>query len=436
VEYLMQSNPLIRKKDLRAKNKFPFSQFKQSLKSPKRFQQFLGSLESWLSSEKDSYQIKRFLKVCYSLYHESAKEARPSLIEVLQSWFILCLQNPSVFSDFTSYIVKEGSQGHSAEQGDQASPGETTQPRRRVSRENQRAHESLEQTHKRLLRKYGEDQFMITAQRVYEDAKGIQYQAMAKNVPVKYISIGQASEEFGIANHTLANWVADGWLHNVTKVEHPKQPEIGVVLVEPREVAKLKEKLGVGEEAAEPRLVSLPDAAKKYDLPYGTVRTWYRSGQLPEKGREVFGTHGGGKILVAESDVIRLKHRRTPKRRRGYAPQVASTGEGDTRARPEARRARQQDLAQSYEVVTTLRQAAEKTGVPVEELMTVRDITAEWGVGRTRIHDWSRRGHHGQPHLTPLPVRLKGAGGGQLLFLREEVERKMANPPKPGRPWQ
>jgi transcriptional regulator with XRE-family HTH domain len=89
---------------------------------------------------------------------------------------------------------------------------------------------------------------------------------------------------------------------------------------------------------------------------------------------------------------------------------------------------------QSYEVVATLQQAAQKTGVPPEEIMTLRDIQAEWDVDRTHLQDWSRRGKQGQPHLPPLPVRLKGPGGGQLLFLREEVERKITYPPKPGRP--
>jgi hypothetical protein len=209
---------------------------------------------------------------------------------------------------------KEGSRPHGAEQGDQANSGKPKQSSETVSREYQRTHESLEQTHKRLLRKYGEDQFILTTHRVYEDAKGIQYQSMAKNVPVKYISIGQAAEEFGIANPTLAEWVADGLLHNVTKVEHPKQPEIGIVLVEPREVAKLKEKLGLGEEAAEPKLITLVEAAKKYDVAYETVRNWYRSGRLLEKGREVFPTHGGGKILVDEQEVIGLKNLRAPKK--------------------------------------------------------------------------------------------------------------------------
>jgi hypothetical protein len=161
---------------------------------------------------------------------------------------------------------------------------------------------------------------MITAHRVDEDANGIQYQAMAKNVPVKYVSIGQAAEELGIANHTVAEWVADGFLHNVTKVELPAKPETGIVLVEPREVAKLKEKVGLGEETAEPKLITLVEAAKKHDLPYETIRTWYRSGRLPEKGREVFGTHGGGKILVDENEVIRLTNRRTPKRKSPSKP--------------------------------------------------------------------------------------------------------------------
>ena len=225
------------------------------------------------------------------------------------------MQNSLVVADFVSQFVKEGSQPHGAEQAGQASPGETTQSPKRVSRENQRAHESLDQTFKRLHRKYGQDQFILTAQRVYEDAKGIQYQAMAKNVPVKYVTIGQASEEFQITNDTLATWVADGLLHNVTKVEHPAKPESGIVLVEPREVMKLKEKVGLGEEAAEPTLITFVEAAKKYDVPYETIHTWYRSGRLPEKGREVFGTHGGGKILVDEKEVIRLANRRTPKRK-------------------------------------------------------------------------------------------------------------------------
>jgi hypothetical protein len=241
-------------------------------------------------------------------------------MQVLQSWFILSMQNPSLFLDFASYIVKDGSQSHGAEEAGQASPGETTQPPQRVRREHQRAHESLEQTFKRLHRKYGEDQFMLTAHQVDDAARGIQYQAMAKNVPVKYLTIGQASEEFQIANDTLATWVADGLLHNVTKVELPAKPEIGIVLVEPREVAKLKEKVGVGAEAAEPKLITLVEAAKKYDLSYGTVRTWYRSGRLPEKGREVFPTHGGGKILVDEQEVIRLTNRWTPKRKSPSKP--------------------------------------------------------------------------------------------------------------------
>jgi hypothetical protein len=305
----------LQQQHLSKKHKTLLSKFTHSLKSPKHFHQFLDSLGSWLGSDTDFHQFKHFLTASYSLYHESSEESRPSVMQLLHSWFILFLQNPSLFLHFASHFVKEGSRAQGITQGDQANPSEANKSPRKVSRENQRAHESLDQTDKRLLRKYGEDQFILTAHRVYEDAKGIQYQAMAKNVPVKYVTIGQASEEFQIANDTLVEWVADGLLHNVTKVEHPAKPESGIVLVEPREVAKLKEKVGVGEEAAEPTLITLVEAAKKYDLPYWTVRSWYHRGHLPEKGREVFGTHGGGKILVDEKEIVRLLNRRTLKRK-------------------------------------------------------------------------------------------------------------------------
>jgi hypothetical protein len=315
-----EKNALLPQQGVGEEHKVLLSQFKHSLKSPKRFHQFLDSLGSWLESEKDSHQFKHFLKASYSFYCEASKESRPSVMHLLHSWFILFLQNPSLFLGFASHFVKEGSRAHGIAQGDQANPGEANKLPRKVSRESQRAHEPLEQTQKRLLRKYGEDQFIITVHRVYEDAKGINYRSMGKNVPIKYMSISQASEEFHIANHTLATWVAGGWLQNVTKVELPAKPEIGVVLVVPHEVQKLKEKVGLGAEAAEPKLLGLREAAIKHDVPYGTVRSWYQRGALPAKGHEIFHTHGGSKALVDEADVINLKNRRTPKRKSTIYP--------------------------------------------------------------------------------------------------------------------
>jgi hypothetical protein len=85
-----------------------------------------------------------------------------------------------------------------------------------------------------------------------------------------------------------------------------------------------------------------------------------------------------------------------------------------------------------YEVVTTLRQAEEKTGVPQDEILMTRDIEAEYHINKKLVHEYTRRGREGRPHLTPLSVRLAGGGGGQLLFRREDIERLVANPPKPG----
>jgi hypothetical protein len=60
-------------------------------------------------------------------------------------------------------------------------------------------------------------------------------------------------------------------------------------------------------EAPESKLITLKEAVEAHGVAYETLRSWYRGGYLPEKGREVFHTHGGGKILVDEKDVLRLK---------------------------------------------------------------------------------------------------------------------------------
>jgi transcriptional regulator with XRE-family HTH domain len=127
---------------------------------------------------------------------------------------------------------------------------------------------------------------------------------------------------------------------------------------------------------------------------------------------------GGGQLLYRRSEVERVL----------ADPKLAVT------KKPEQPKTQPQDSAQPFQVVATLRQAVEKTGLPLNEIVTTRDILAEYGVNRSRIHRWTQTGHHGQPHLTPLSVRLEGAKGGQLLFRRSDVERLLANPPKGGRP--
>jgi hypothetical protein len=61
------------------------------------------------------------------------------------------------------------------------------------------------------------------------------------------------------------------------------------------------------EKVVESKLITLKEAVNTHGVAYETLRSWYRGGYLPEKGREVFHTHGGGKILVDEKDVLRLK---------------------------------------------------------------------------------------------------------------------------------
>ena len=86
------------------------------------------------------------------------------------------------------------------------------------------------------------------------------------------------------------------------------------------------------------------------------------------------------------------------------------------------------------ETVSTLAEASGRCGVPVDKIMTTRDIEIEFNKNRKVVHEWTRSGPHGEPHLTPLPVRLEGSRNGRLLFSRHDVEELAAHPPKQGRP--
>jgi transcriptional regulator with XRE-family HTH domain/predicted DNA-binding transcriptional regulator AlpA len=102
--------------------------------------------------------------------------------------------------------------------------------------------------------------------------------------------------------------------------------------------------------------------------------------------------------------------------------------------KPEQPETQPLDSAQSSEVVATLRQAAERIGVPLNEIMTTRDILADYGVNRSRINRWIQSPQE-QPRLTPLHFKLQGGGiGGQYLFRRSDIERILADPPQGGRP--
>jgi DNA-binding transcriptional ArsR family regulator len=106
------------------------------------------------------------------------------------------------------------------------------------------------------------------------------------------------------------------------------------------------------------------------------------------------------------------------------------------RAETLRRQRTKRDTVKSYEVVATLRDAAERAGVADGEILTTSEIEAEYSINRKLVHEYTKRGRRGRPHLTPLSVRLGGERGGsaQLLFRRGDIERIVANPPKTGRP--
>jgi hypothetical protein len=72
VEYLMKPKQVLRKKNLSKKNKLLLTQFQYSLKSPKRFQQYLDRVASWLSGETGLHEIKDAFKVFHSSFRSQA----------------------------------------------------------------------------------------------------------------------------------------------------------------------------------------------------------------------------------------------------------------------------------------------------------------------------------------------------------------------------
>jgi transcriptional regulator with XRE-family HTH domain len=149
-------------------------------------------------------------------------------------------------------------------------------------------------------------------------------QALVKD---KGILMGQASRKYGIPATTLSDWAEK----EVITVLHRGQTTQGIYLDEEavaraapvyheakqqgaqairrlRQLQESQQQRKPEEKVVEPKLITLKGAEETYGVPYETLRSWYRSGHLPLKGREVFHTHGGGKILVNEQDVIRLKN--------------------------------------------------------------------------------------------------------------------------------
>jgi transcriptional regulator with XRE-family HTH domain len=214
---------------------------------------------------------------------------------------------------------------------------------------------------------------------------------------------------------------------------------------------------------------SLSKVSQEYNIPHPSLIGWVRKGLIPILYKDK------GTIYLAKETAQELSHDYKDARKMGYAaarllrerrekyfPEETSTSEVHERDRTPVLRASEegsaqavetstsevherdrtpqirtpeQGSAQAYEVVATLSQAAQLIGVAPEELMTLQDIKAEWNIDPGRIHEWTRRGRQGQPHLTPLPVRLRGErGSNQRLFRREDVARVVAAPPKPGAP--
>jgi hypothetical protein len=103
----------------------------------------------------------------------------------------------------------------------------------------------------------------------------------------------QLVEALGDEQHSLRQPAEQALKGFVVAVEKPQVRE--------RRAMEGQEDKGAAE------LITLKEAVEAHGVPYETLRSWLRSGYLSVKGRETFGTHGGGKILVDNNDINRLK---------------------------------------------------------------------------------------------------------------------------------
>jgi transcriptional regulator with XRE-family HTH domain len=196
------------------------------------------------------------------------------------------------------------------------------------------------------------------------------------------------------------------------------------------------------ESVAKSKGASLSKTSRKHNIPLKTLSDYVAKDLIPVLYRDKNTIYLANETAEEVSlDYREAKDRRRQparllqERREKYFPEETSTGVVHQRGSTPEIRTPKQGSTQAYEVVATLSQAAELSGVPPEELMTLEDIQAEWNITPGRIHEWTRRGRQGQPHLTPLPIRLRGErGSNQRLFRREDVARIIADPPKRGQP--
>ena len=60
-------------------------------------------------------------------------------------------------------------------------------------------------------------------------------------------------------------------------------------------------------------MITVPDAARKYEVSPSTVRSWVLQNDLPFLGRLRGSARGGGMILTRESEVVRMAQQPRPR---------------------------------------------------------------------------------------------------------------------------
>ena len=210
-------------------------------------------------------------------------------------------------------------------------------------------------------------------------------------------------------------------------------------MVQERAVVEAMREVGIEEDkidktmvtVAEPKLITLEEAAGIARRTYCTLQRWLRGGYLREYGREKFPARGGGKVLVSLEEVWYLAEnppRPGPKKNGRRCSMVRSNG-GRVSVNGRVVQERAVVEAMRREGIEDVRIKNVATAV-WPKLITLDDASERYGLPYNTLLSWVHRGHLTEHGRQPFPARR----GGKILIDENELIHLLANRPRSGRP--
>ena len=181
-------------------------------------------------------------------------------------------------------------------------------------------------------------------------------------------------------------------------------------------------------------LITVPEAARKYNVNRRTIQTWLNQNRLERKGRMKGSARGGGFVLVDEGELVRYMN---APRSRGGRPRKSEEAlqTGAAEEYPHSM-LRTEAAAQQLHGLTCRHEDYDPDTVYAElpaGLIDLPTAATRYKVNVRTIYNWLRRGR------LALCGRLRApaTGGGYLVVCEDELVAFMRGPrDRGGRPQQ